>query len=46
MSQTQVEKDREAVLEAKFNAHVSNGSNPALTPAEQTELSALQAEVK
>jgi hypothetical protein len=36
MSQSPVDKAREAVLEAKAN----------LTPAEQTELTALQAEAK
>lgn len=34
--QSQIDKDREAVLEAKTNR----------TPAEQTELNALQAEAK
>lgn len=43
MSQTQVEKDREAVLNAKDQAHVANASNVALTDAERTELTALEA---
>jgi hypothetical protein len=46
MSQTQVEKDREAVLETKKAANAADSSNPALTPVEQAELTGLQAEVK
>jgi hypothetical protein len=44
--QSQVDKDREAVLEKIQADHVSNPSNPALTRAEQTELTGLQSEVK
>jgi hypothetical protein len=39
MSQSQVDKDREAVLEAKK-------ANGTITPQEQTELTKLQAEAK
>lgn len=39
MSQSQVDKDREAALEAKK-------ANSSLTAAEQSELTALQAESK
>ena len=44
--QSQVDKDRQVVLEKIQADHVSNSSNPALTSAEQTELNGLQAEVK
>jgi len=43
MSLNQVQKDREAVLEAKKNANANNGTSPALTPAEVGELQNLQA---
>ena len=37
---------RQTDLEKIQADHVSNASNPALTPAEQTELNGLQGEVK
>ena len=46
MSQSPVDQQREIVLEKIQADHVSNASNPALTPAEQTELTALQSEAK
>jgi hypothetical protein len=46
MNLSEVDQARKVVLEKIQADHVSNPSNPALTPAEQTELTALQAEVK
>ena len=44
MSKSQVDIDRQAVLEAKKTANENNSSQPVLTPAEAQELRNLQAE--
>jgi hypothetical protein len=46
MNLSEVDQQRKVVLEKIQADHISNSSNPALTPAEQTELEGLQAEVK
>jgi hypothetical protein len=44
MAKNQTQIDREAVLVAKQKANQENSNNPALTSAENSELSQLQSE--
>lgn len=42
MSQTQVDKERQGVLQAKFDANIRDASQPSLTGAETAELAELK----